>query len=265
MWIDSLMFRNRRLRDGLSRLIPDRERSVHIAGRVFNISTRFEIGLVRLAGLLKLSPTAHELGSLISIIGLVPRGGSFIDVGANVGFYSVPLASIGDIAGFQVFALEPNASTAARLRKNLERFRCVTVLEVAASSSAGTLEMGYLADSSATFQVSGPTRRGVIGNTFQVRTVRLDDMSWPKPWVLKIDVEGHEAQVLLGLRSSIDNGTVTAIMLDGFADPDIPRQLRAQGFSLYDGRSLSPFRSGYHFNLLAVRGENKLAPDTCGL
>src|ERR1019366_5079126 len=136
MWLDSFLFRNRHVRDRLSRLIPNRERSIQLCGREFAISPRFEIGLVRLAGLLKLSPTAHELGSLISIIGLVPKGGSFVDVGANVGFYSVPLASIGEIVGFGVFALEPNASTAVRLRKNLARYNCATVLEVAASWQA---------------------------------------------------------------------------------------------------------------------------------
>ena len=252
MWIDSFMFRNRRLRDRLSRLIPDRERSIQLCGREFNISPRFEIGLARLAGLLRMSPTAHELGSLISITSLVPKGGSFVDVGANVGFYSVPMASIGEIVGFRVFALEPNASTAARLRKNLSRYNCATVLEVAASCKAGTLEMGYLADSSATFHVSQPTSGATAHNVSQVDAVRLDDMHWPKPWVLKIDVEGHETEVLAGLRMTIENGGVAALMLDGFSDQAIPAQLQEQGFSLYDGRSLVPFRPGEHFNLLAI-------------
>jgi FkbM family methyltransferase len=253
MWLDSVLFKNRWLRDGLTSLIPDRERLVHICGRNITISSRFEVGLARLAGLMKLSPTADELGSLISIIGLVPRGGSFIDVGANVGFYSIPMASIGDIAGFSVIALEPNKSTAARLRRNLEPYRCATVMEVAAAGNAGTLEMGYLANSSATFSVSGKTSLGAVRNSAQVTAIRLDDMLWPKPWVIKIDVEGYEMQVLDGLQQRIADGTVTAVMVDGFADKAIPNQLLEQGFSLYDGRSLHAFRPGDTFNLLALR------------
>jgi FkbM family methyltransferase len=253
MWLDSFLYRNSAFRDRLSRLIPDRERAIRLLGREFYVSPRFEIGLVRLAALLRLSPTAHELGSLISIAGLVPRGGSFVDVGANVGFYSVPIASIGDIAGLSVFALEPNKSTAARLRKNLAPYRCATVLEVAASSKDGSLDMGYLADSSATFQVSNDSTNGAVKATAQVAAIRLDGMAWPKPWVLKIDVEGHEAEALAGLQKRIDDGTVTAIMFDGFADKTIPERLRAQGFSLFDGRTLRPFTVGHDFNLLAIR------------
>jgi FkbM family methyltransferase len=253
MWIDGLLFNNRRIRDGLTNLIPDRERQVQICGRNVTISPRFEVGLARLAGLMKLSPTAHELGSLLSIAGLAPAGGSFIDVGANVGFYSIPMASLGDVKGFRVFALEPNASTAARLRRNLEPYACASVLEVAAAGEPGVVEMGYLANSSATFSVSGPTSLGSVRRTTSVKAVRLDDMDWPTPWVLKVDVEGYEAPVLEGLRNRIADGTVSALMIDGFADQKIPALLREHGFALYDGRSLGTFRMETSFNLLAVR------------
>jgi len=263
MWIDEVLFNNRRLRDGLSSLVPDRERHVTICGRSFTISTRLEVGLARLAGLMKLSPTAHELGSLVSIMGLAPNGGTFVDVGANVGFYSLPMASLGEIAGFSVIALEPNASTAARLRKNLEPYGCAQVLEVAAGRDAGTLEMGYLAtNSSATFSVSGKTSLGEVRNASQVKAIRLDDMSWAKPWVVKIDVEGYETHVLDGLEAKIADGTVHAIMIDGFAEAEIPRRLVSQGFELYDGRSLGPFQPAATFNLLAVRDRRRGSSDS---
>jgi hypothetical protein len=113
--------------------------------------------------------------------------------------------------------------------------------------------MGYLADSSATFQISRNTSRGFVKPTARVAAVRLDGMPWPKPWTLKIAVEGHEAEVLSGLEESITDSTVTAIMIDGFEDMTIPARLREQGCSLYDGRSLRAFTLGEDFNLLAVR------------
>ena len=69
--------------------------------------------------LLGLSPIADEIGATISLAGLVNPGCTFVDVGANVGLFSVPIASIGDAIGFSVLAFEPNPETARRLRQHL--------------------------------------------------------------------------------------------------------------------------------------------------
>ena len=253
MWLDGFLKRHHGVRQLLARFVPTGERSVMLLGRSFTISPRFEIGLLRLSRLLALSPTAHELGPLISIAGLLQPGCTFIDVGANVGLFSVPLASLGDVVGFTVVAVEPNKGTAGRLRQSLAPYKCASVIEAAASSTEGTSLMGFVTDSSVTYQLAGsPQGRERLQNVTAVQTVRLDDLRYQAPWVLKIDVEGHEAQVLDGLAASLQGGRVKAVVIDGFGDPTIPSRLRTAGFRLWNGRNLQPFREGVDWNLLAI-------------
>jgi FkbM family methyltransferase len=251
VWPDGFLKRHLGLRDLVTRLVPASQRRIDLLGRSLNVSQRYEIGLVRLSTLLNLSPMAQEIGAIISLSGLVQPGCTFVDVGANVGLFSVPIASIGEAIGFSVVAIEPNPETAERLRQNLAPFKCASVIQAAASSKTGTAQMGYLAASSATYQLQNGSRDNMKG-TASVPTMRLDEMSWPGPWVVKIDVEGHETEVLDGLSRCFKEGIVDGVMVDGFSDQEIPSRLRANGFRLWNGRTLQPYRDGVDFNLLAV-------------
>ena len=69
-------------------------------------------------------------------------GDTFVDIGANVGRYTVPAAHrVGPIG--RVLALEPTSSTCNALRENIELngIRNATVLQMAASSTDGTVEL----------------------------------------------------------------------------------------------------------------------------
>lgn len=255
MFLDGLLYNNVRLRHMLSRLVPDSETTISLLSRTFSISTREEIGLLRLAWLVNSSPTGHELGSLFSLAGFV-RNGTFVDVGANVGLYSVPMASLAQVSGFNVIAIEPNPKTATRLRKNLAKYACATVIEAAASNCERTIDM-VTTISSVTFHIqkAGEHQRYSRTGAVPVKLFRLDTLPQlleSSRLVLKIDVEGHESEVLEGMAGLFDNQQVSAMMIDGFADQRIPAQLVKMGFKLYDSRSLEPFNPDTHFSLLAV-------------
>lgn len=139
----------------------------------------------------------RELELLPSI---VPPGLPAIDVGANVGLYSRKLAKLAS----HVFAFEPAPEMATFLRRVVPHN--VTVSEVALSNRAGeavlnvpTTDRGLAFGLASLQAIEGPT---------QTRLVRLDTLDAVGPeqvGFLKIDVEGHELEVLKGGRRLLEH------------------------------------------------------------
>lgn len=129
-------------------------------------------------------------------------GTTAIDVGANVGFLTVPMAMAVGAAG-TVLAVEPVPENCGRLRGNLalNGLTNVEVLEVAASDSDEGAYLNLANDPAyhslgAVFELRG------TGNRVAVPTTRLDDV-WrargcPAVSVIKIDTEGTEGRVVSG-------------------------------------------------------------------
>lgn len=134
---------------------------------------------------------------------IVRRGDVVVDVGANVGIVTLQAASIAGPDG-HVFAFEP----VARLATLLERSAAsndlpnITVRKVALSDTRGTGNM-QVADSSLGCSSLSPTAGG---EACEIQL--LDDINFgPKfkhPRLLKLDVEGHESQVLAGARTFLE-------------------------------------------------------------
>jgi FkbM family methyltransferase len=125
---------------------------------------------------------------------MLRRGMVVYDVGANVGSYSV-LASLHVGHAGRVVAIEPAPENLEFLRRHLQLNDAtnVSVIAAAAWNQSGTVRFerhpdrlqGHVAD------------RG--GQT--VQAVTLDDLirnGEPRPHIMKIDVEGGEAEVLEG-------------------------------------------------------------------
>jgi FkbM family methyltransferase len=118
-----------------------------------------------------------------------------VDVGANLGRYSVRLAGLAT----QVFAFEPHPRLARILKKSLPGN--VIVRQAAVSSEAGSLslhiplEREQQVESLATLE---PLRGRAAHWTISVPTVTLDDLADRDIGFVKIDVEGHELDVVRG-------------------------------------------------------------------
>src|ERR1700761_6728175 len=129
-----------------------------------------------------------------------PPGGVFVDVGANVGTYAIPLARhVG--ANGKVIAVEPHPITHARLAFNRDAsaFTNVALVAAAAGPSDGELMIETDGDNlGASHIVTGNPAAGAI----QVPSLRLQrilgDASVDHLDTLKIDVEGFEDRVLTG-------------------------------------------------------------------
>jgi len=179
-----------RLTDGRHAIIPDG----HGAGlRFLGGSSRYD----RIKG-------SSEKPVQDAIFEHLKPGAVFYDVGANLGFFSVLAArAVGPMG--HVVAFEPIPANIEAIKRNLARndFKNVTVVEAAASGKTGK-ERFRITRSHAGGVLSSS---GVIPNDakseMEVRTQALDDGIesgiWPKPNLIKIDVEGSELEVLQGL------------------------------------------------------------------
>jgi FkbM family methyltransferase len=134
----------------------------------------------------------------------LPEGGTFVDVGANVGFWSIPAARrIG--SGGRVVAFEPNPWAAALLRRNIAAndataLATIEVFETALGRETGSAELfsdDMQAGSSRATLHSGAVPTSTPAH-ITVQVARLGGLVEGPVDLLKIDVEGHEAGVLAG-------------------------------------------------------------------
>lgn len=158
-------------------------------------------------------------------------GDLFVDVGANVGAYTIWALE----AGAEVIALEPDPLAARRLRRNLEvNGYTATVLEAAASDAAGDAML------SEGFGVLNHLREDGTGR--RVRAVTLDEVLGDRIAAgVKIDVEGAEDRVLAGAQRALSQRRIRLLQLEwnpqsarnfGAEREDAASRLRGFGYEL---------------------------------
>ena len=131
-------------------------------------------------------------------------GDIFVDVGANVGAYSLWAAD----RGAEVLAIEPDPTTARRLRENVALSDLqVDVYECALASSTGTMRL------TADLDCKNHLVFGSEGLLVPVRT--LDEILGARHAAgVKIDVEGAERLVLEGATRALRESRLGIIQLE---------------------------------------------------
>jgi FkbM family methyltransferase len=141
-----------------------------------------------------------EAGPIDGLRGLVATGSTAIDVGANIGFFSVRLARWVGPAG-QVIAVEPEARNVDSLRRRVARTGLsdvVTCVQAAAADRAGERRLAV--------NPGHPGDHHLSSEGEPVVAITLDDLVANDPrrvTLIKIDVQGAESMVLAGAHNVI--------------------------------------------------------------
>ena len=128
------------------------------------------------------------------------------DIGANIGYVSLSLAKRVGASG-KVIAFEPVPQSIARLRGNLEinGLTNIEVLEIAASDRLGKATMRVTENSSTASLIWH--RNDPSATEFEIETISIDELvtsgHLASPSFAKIDVEGAEYKVLLGMQHTL--------------------------------------------------------------
>jgi FkbM family methyltransferase len=137
---------------------------------------------------------------------------AFYDIGANIGVYSIFISSHPNVKDIHIF--EPMAECIKEIKNNVEANgleNLITTHGVALSSSSGTIRFKKVSDYSGANGVSSTFLFPEVKTQAEIDVPieKLDTIIKEKNRniVLKIDVEGHEYDVVLGATTLLSNNT----------------------------------------------------------
>jgi FkbM family methyltransferase len=175
-----------------------------------------------------------EMGYLLHVL---RPGELFVDVGANLGSYTVLAATV---VGADVVCVEPVPETFAQLVENVRINQSesrVTCVNAGVGVSEGTLRLST---------GLGPGNRIVEDDdgagSVEVPATTLDRMlSERHPVLMKIDVEGFETAVIEGASGTLAIPTLHSVIMElngsgrtyGFDEERLLETMRGHGFSAY--------------------------------
>ncbi len=181
---------------------------------------------------------------------IVSPGDWALDVGANVGHYTARLSELVGASG-RVVSFEPVPETFELLTANVALLpnKNVTLINAAASEASGMvgMEIPRLDDTGLDNYYGARVSDAPSG--FTVLCVAIDSLNLARPIrLVKIDAEGHELPILMGMRRLLDRDHPTLIVEDNSAD--VADYLAGLGYShsRIEGSSNQVFR-------LALRSE----------
>lgn len=206
----------------------------------------------------------HEFEDMAFVIHFLRPDDLFIDVGANVGSYTL-LA--GGVVGTKCIAVEPLPATYRYLQKNISLNNLgnnVTLLNLAVGREEG--DISFTSELDTENHIVSDTESMAIGTTTVTVTTLDKIVGDMKPRLIKIDVEGFESNVIAAAEHTLSASFLDAILLElnglgkcyGFDETLIHKKMLGYGFSPYTyspfKRSLTPASDmKQHGNTLYIR------------
>lgn len=202
----------------------------------------------------------HEFADMSFLLHFLRPTDLFVDLGANVGSYSILGASE---RYAETISIEPIPETFKILRENIilnHVTEHVTCLNIGLGSEKGVLKFTKSLD---TVNHVAKTHEK---DTIDVNVERFDDIiQLEKTTLVKMDVEGYETEVMKGMENALKNHNFKALIIElngsgkhyGYSEDAIHKKLLAYDFLpyLYDPftRTLSKLETFGEENTIYVR------------
>ena len=175
----------------------------------------------------------------------IQKGDVIIDIGANVGYYTLLMAKLVGSDG-KVFAFEPEPKNFALLRENVKinNYQNIILEQRAVANQTGKTRL-YLCDTNTEMHRLDNSKN--FKSSILIDVVKLDDYFHDSEFLkkinfLKIDVEGTEFDVINGMIRILENNKKIKILLEfipqhlvghGSRPNDLINLLLNQNFELF--------------------------------
>lgn len=200
----------------------------------------------------------HEPGEMGFVLHVLRRSELFVDVGANVGSYTVLAAGA---SGANVISFEPAKNTFRALSRNVDANGLADMVSCENCGVGARREVLHFTQNLDT--VNHVASEDELEGATSIQVVPLDEiLSGRAPRIAKIDVEGWEAHVLAGMPNTLADRGLWAIIMEtndsghqryGLDDPS--EVLEKHGFAPYHydavSRHLEP--GGTRHNTIFIR------------
>lgn len=236
-WVlDRWFIKNPRLRLMVTKwFYGNKDTRINLAGTSLLINATKENGYLRAYKAAQRSSLwRDEIATVCALFATLRPGDLFVDVGANIGLFSCLVSRVPEV---KVLALEACPDTFQRLEKNC-RDHGIEAINTAVSNSERLLDFCAGAVSHV-FAAAIHRNSYHFGKTVQILARPLDDLiQMERPIVLKIDVEGHEPEVLEGCSRLLNRGLIHGVFLDASSEARKAAQwLASRGFEIVDPSS----------------------------
>ena len=151
----------------------------------------------------------RELDHYLILHAILKPGMNVLDIGANIGYYAIMESILVGTSG-NIMAIEPMLPNIKMLRKNVELndIKNIEVVHGAVSNQTGIGQMFVSTHSNLhTFHNEGSAANSLNSRPIDVPTFTLQDVVADqfRPHLLRMDVEGHEVEILSQLAELAEN------------------------------------------------------------
>lgn len=224
--------------------------------------SRLWVDLHRTSASMALYANPPDVPEMLAWRRVLHQGGLFIDVGANVGTYTIWAAEL----GAEVIAVEPAADTFGLLQENIVlNGYPVTAVRAAAGDHCGTARFTVGRDAGNSLALDGPVVTELVTVDSLIGDRRATGM--------KVDVEGFEIDVLRGAARALAEHRIGLIQIEwnemstfavGAGRRPVAELLAGFGYRLYrpdlTGRLVPVVDPGFGADVFASSGPEGVHP-----
>ena len=212
-------------------LVPSDNRPIEVYGHRMVMGPKSQLTVVMTSAVMS---GQYEVATTRLFEKLLLPGMTILDVGANIGYYSLVAAKLVGGQG-RVYAFEPDPRNCDVLRQNIELngYKTIEVVQCAVADKPGTIRL-FLSAQGTDKNSIAPTSGDVFKDSaIEVPTVTLDEFvrskGRPKVDFIKMDIEGAELLAVRGMRELVRNSKNLKIVMEFN-----PERLAACGFGPRD-------------------------------